>query len=198
MNETSFGQELKKLRKHVGIPSKELSQKVGKAVTYVSQLERELIKNPSFDTCLQILLELGLNKENAERMLNYYGIHSKEEKQAELELAVKLDKELSWKINSGYYSKKFEQIERKRKLFLQLVDNHLETLGRYDNSRADMILSNLIELLKSEEKADLLFTLFENDFSKFDYMEMQLIFSNTMKDCKKLMTEKIINSFEEE
>ncbi|MDH5164497.1 helix-turn-helix domain-containing protein [Heyndrickxia oleronia] len=198
MNETSFGQELKKLRKHVGIPSKELSQKVGKAVTYVSQLERELIKNPSYDTCLQILLELGLNKENAEKMLNYYGIQSKEERQAELELAVKLDKELSWKINSSYYSKKFEQIERKRKLFLQLVDNHLETLGHYDNSRADKILSNLIELLKSEEKADLLFTLFENDFSKFDYMEMQLIFSNTMKDCKKLMTEKIINSFEEE
>ncbi len=79
MNKSSFGEELKALRKRVGMPSKVLSQKVGKAVTYVSQLERELIKNPSYTTCLQILLELGLIKEDAEKMLNYYGIQSKEE-----------------------------------------------------------------------------------------------------------------------
>ncbi|MGG3400942.1 helix-turn-helix transcriptional regulator [Bacillus paranthracis] len=198
MNKSSFGEELKALRKRVGMPSKVLSQKVGKAVTYVSQLERELIKNPSYTTCLQILLELGLIKEDAEKMLNYYGIQSKEEKQAELELAVKLDEELSWKINSGYYSKKLEQIERKRHLFLQLIDKQLKTLGHFDNSRTDIILSNLIELLKSEEKAELLFEFFGNDFSKLDYEEIQLIISKANKEYKKTMAEKFINSFEEE
>ncbi|MBJ8061888.1 helix-turn-helix domain-containing protein [Bacillus cereus] len=198
MNKSSFGEELKTLRKRVGMPSKVLSQKVGKAVTYVSQLERELIKNPSYTTCLQILLELGLIKEDAEKMLSYYGIQSKEEKQAELELAVKLDEELSWKINSGYYSKKLEQIERKRHLFLQLIDKQLETLGLFDNSKADIILNNLIELLKSEEKAELLFEFFGNDFSKLDYEEVQLIILKANKEYKKTMAEKFINSLKEE
>lgn len=193
MNKTSFGEELKNLRKRVGIPSKVLSQSVGKAVTYVSQLERDIIKNPSYTTCLQILMELGLIREDAEKMLHYYDIRSKEEKQADLELGVQLDEELSLKINSSYYSKKFEEVERKRHSFLQLADKQLEILGQFDNSRADNILINLIELLKSEEKSDFLFALFENNFSKLDYTEMQLILSKVNKEYIKIMTEKIIN-----
>ncbi|AZV41996.1 hypothetical protein BAOM_1386 [Peribacillus asahii] len=198
MKITSFGEELKSLRKHVGIPSKVLSQKVGKAVTYVSQLERNIIKNPSYSTCLQILMELGLTEEDAKKMLNYYDIRSKEEKQADLELGIQLDKELSLKINSNYYSKKFEEVERKKQLFLQLADKQLETLGQFDYSRADIIISNFIELFQSEEKSDFLFSLFENNFSKLDYSEMQLILSTVDKDYKKIMNKKFIKAMEEE
>lgn len=197
MKNISFGEELKNLRKRAGIPSTVLSKSVGKAVTYVSQLERDIIKNPSYTTCLQILLELGLVREDAEKMLHYYDIRSKEEKQADLKLGVKLDEELTWKINSDYYSKKLEQIERKRHTFLQLADKQLEILGQFDNSRADTILNNLIKLLNSEEKSDFLFALFENNFSKLDYTEMQSILSKVDKEYKRIMNDKIINGEEE-
>ncbi|GGA34567.1 hypothetical protein GCM10010917_19820 [Paenibacillus physcomitrellae] len=48
MNGIDFGSYLKSIRKSKKVPSKELSIRVGKAVTYVSQIERGLIKKPDF------------------------------------------------------------------------------------------------------------------------------------------------------
>ena len=62
MNKSSFGEELKALRKRVGMPSKVLSQKVGKAVTYVSQLERELIKIPLIQLVYKYYWSLVLSR----------------------------------------------------------------------------------------------------------------------------------------
>lgn len=197
MNTDTFGQTLKDLRKKSGISSKVLSTKVGKAVTYVSQLERELIKNPSYETCLEILNEIGLSNDEALKILSYYGIQSKEEKEAEISLAIQLDEEYTHKINSNYYNKKFEQIEKKNNVFIKLLEQRLTTLGMYDNSRAEKILNSFIYLLESEEKADLLFTFLENDISKLEQGELSSFFSRTTREQKNLITKKILESMGE-
>ncbi|MCH4825554.1 helix-turn-helix domain-containing protein [Planococcus halocryophilus] len=196
MNNLSFGKELKYLRKQAGIPSKVLSKKVGKAVTYVSQLERELIKNPSYDTCIKILLELGLDITEAEKMLSYFDIKSKEAKEAEYKSTLMQDRENSWQANSDYYVKKFEQIEKSKSLFLQLADKRFSTLGQYDNSKANKVLDNLNKILNSEEKSDFFFSLFENDFSKLNLTETELILRKIDKDYKQIVTKKIIEEMD--
>lgn len=41
-----FGKDLRELRLLKRYPTRKLSEEVGRAITYVSQLERGLIKNP--------------------------------------------------------------------------------------------------------------------------------------------------------
>lgn len=192
----SFGKELKELRKRAGIPSKVLSERVGKAVTYVSQLEREIIKNPSYEPCLQILLELGLDTEKAEKMLAYYDIQSKEEKKAEFITNLRFAEEEESKINSNYYEKKFEQVEKSKNLFLQLADERFSTLGQYDNTRASKVLDNLNSILSSEETSDFFFSLFENNFSKLNFKEFEILLKITDKEYKDMITKKILNEMD--
>lgn len=192
----SFGKELKELRKRAGIPSKVLSEKVGKAVTYVSQLEREIIKNPSYEPCLQILLELGLHVEEAEKMLAYYDIKSKENKKAEYKTNLRFAEEEKLKINSNYYERKFEQIEKSKTQFLHLAAERFSTLGQFDNSRASKVLDNLNSILSSEEKSDFFFSLFENDFSKLNFKESEILLRITDKEYKNMITKKIISEMD--
>lgn len=50
-----FGKDLKELRLSKKYNSTKLSLEVGRAQTYVSQLERGLIKNPDLATCRRLL-----------------------------------------------------------------------------------------------------------------------------------------------
>jgi transcriptional regulator with XRE-family HTH domain len=77
MNGIYFGKTLKTLRNSFGISSKVLSKKAGKAVTYVSQLERGLIKKPCYYTCLKILNELHFDERKAKEYLKLFNIEEK-------------------------------------------------------------------------------------------------------------------------
>ncbi|WP_165843714.1 helix-turn-helix domain-containing protein [Planococcus halotolerans] len=197
MSNSSFGQELKNLRKQAGIPSKVLSQRVGKAVTYVSQLEREKIKNPSYDTCLEILVKLGLNQTDAEKLLTYYGIHSKEEKRSYVESGIKLHEELNEKIESYYYVKKFEEIGKKKSRFLELADKNLSVLGQYDSTKADLVLHNLNKLMETEENAAFFFSLFENDFSRLSDENRDILLNTVKQYYKKTNSRNIVEEMGE-
>lgn len=74
MSGIAFGKTLRYLRKRAKIPSKNLSMQAGKAATYVSQLERGLIKNPNNDTCRKLLELVGLEPDSIEKVLNRHGL----------------------------------------------------------------------------------------------------------------------------
>jgi transcriptional regulator with XRE-family HTH domain len=178
MSGVNFGKELKILRNKVGFSSKVLSNKVGKAVTYVSQLERGLIKNPDYDTCKKILAELGISDSEAENMLDFFSIKSPEQEQAELEWSIKKAEEEQAKHESGYYSRRLQKISNKNDRLLQLLGNRFNNFVMYDQTRAEGVLDNLIKLLEEEETFDFFFcSLFKNNYMALSEQERSKVLS---------------------
>jgi transcriptional regulator with XRE-family HTH domain len=198
MSGISFGKELKLLRKKVGISSKVLSQKVNKAVTYVSQLERGLIKNPDYETCKRILLELGLSVSEAEKMLDYFDIKSPEQEQAELDLAIKLAEQEELMHKSGYYAKKLKKLAKRNEIILKLFEKRFENFILFDHSRAEEVIYNLIMILHDEELFDSFFcSLFENNYSNLTDQERDEVLSLVNDYVREKENEKFINSIDE-
>lgn len=197
MSGISFGNELKKIRKSVGISSKVLSQRVNKAVTYVSQLERGLIKKPDFYTCLQLLIELGFTEIEAKKTLNFFDIKSPEQEKAELNWIIK-QAELSsdeeeMKIKTGYYIDKIEKVSSKNEEVIARLKENLDLFVKHDLSRAEMVLSNLISIFENEERFDFFCSVFENDFSNLSSSERNNVVSKISSYVRKANTERILN-----
>jgi transcriptional regulator with XRE-family HTH domain len=83
MSKLSLGKEIRVLRQKKQIGSRELSRLIGKAETYVSQLEREQIKAPDYETVCILLTHLGLSKEEIESLLEWHGLPSPEKMKRE-------------------------------------------------------------------------------------------------------------------
>lgn len=197
MSGISFGNELKRIRKSVGISSKVLSQRVNKAVTYVSQLERGLIKKPDFHTCLQILIELGFKEEEAKKTLNFFDIKSPEQEKAELDWIIKQaeisHEEEEMKIKTGYYIDKIEKVSSKNEEVIARLRDNLDLFVKHDLSRADQVLSNLISIFHDEEKFDFFCSVFENDFSNLSPTERTNLVSMVTDFVRKTNTAKLLN-----
>lgn len=159
MNGIAFGIEIKKLRKKVGIASKELSQQVGKAVTYVSQLERGLIKKPDYLTAYQLLKRLEIDEKKIDGLLDYFGIKSPEREQSEAEWATEQAEKVS----------NFDWLEQEKHILKQKneqLHTSLNILIDLDVSAASKLISHIEALTAEKEKFDFLTALFEYDFSK--------------------------------
>ncbi|MFJ7993287.1 helix-turn-helix domain-containing protein [Peribacillus frigoritolerans] len=88
MSINNFGRDIKALRTKRKIGSRELSRLIGKAETYISQLERRLIKKPDYDTAYDIVKHLGFTESGIDEFLyNFYQIKSPEMIEAESEQA---------------------------------------------------------------------------------------------------------------
>ncbi|RVT65296.1 helix-turn-helix domain-containing protein [Niallia taxi] len=88
MSINNFGRDIKALRTNRKIGSRELSRLIGKAETYISQLERGLIKKPDYDTAYDIVKHLGWDENKIEGILDkLYQIKSTERIAAEAAVA---------------------------------------------------------------------------------------------------------------
>ncbi|WP_158289578.1 helix-turn-helix domain-containing protein [Paenibacillus flagellatus] len=155
MNGVAFGKEIKKLRKKVGIASKELSQQVGKAVTYVSQLERGLIKKPDYKTSYQLLKRLEIEETKIDGLLDYFGIKSPEREQAEGDWAAE---------QAEFYWLEPEKARLKNKN--DRLHQSLKMLIDVDFSAADKLISHIEALTSDKNKFHFLTSLFEYDYSR--------------------------------
>jgi transcriptional regulator with XRE-family HTH domain len=194
MNGIAFGKELKRLRNKVGISSKILSTSVGKAVTYVSQLENGKIKNPDFETCLKLLQELGVEKKKIEGVLDYFGIISPEREQEELEMSIRLfeQKEDRWKL--GWYENKIEKLLTKN----EVLHRRMESFIHFDVTRADTVISNMVALSEDEEKFEFLCSLFENNFASLNLKDMEQVLRLVSDFVKEKNTESFTELFGDE
>lgn len=175
MNGITFGKYLKNIREKAKKPSKELSTEVGKAVTYVSQLERGLIKKPDFDTCYKLLVILGIEEEQIEDILSYYGIISAKRKQAELE----------WNIKEAKRQWDFDWLDQKSQKLKITNDKLYNTLNMFidkDLTRVEKPILNIQNLMVDKDKFDFFCSLFKYDYSKI-----------SIEDRKELI--QLINTF---
>lgn len=193
MNGIDFGKELKQLRTSLGVSSKVLSTKVGKAVTYVSQLENGKIKNPDYNTCYQILTELGLEDPKAKGMLDYFGFISPEEERANQELDYRRMKQEEDKWISGWYEKRFDALYKKHSIF----NDEMSRFIQHDISRAEKVINNLAKSSETAEEFDFLCSLLENDFSILDSRNKEKILNLAREAVQAASTQSFITRVSE-
>ncbi|MGE7649196.1 helix-turn-helix domain-containing protein [Peribacillus frigoritolerans] len=158
MSINNIGRDIKALRTKRGIGSRELSRLIGKAETYISQLERGLIKKLDYTTAYDIMKHLGFTESGIDEFLdNFYQIKSPSRIEAEAEQAVNWDEARAVKIEEMW-------IQRQE-------DNDTDREYQANNLENDMInlesqwMMNLYEKMeeKNEEiKKELSFNLNKN------------------------------------
>lgn len=172
MSGQDFGKELKTLRMKAGIGSKELSQKVGKAVTYVSQLERGLIKNPDYNACWKLLEAVGFPKKHIDRHLESFGFISPELEEHILNENIKHAMHEEAKMLAdpdAYYEQwrewyeddKIAQLKDTTDSFRKMLDVFIDK----DLTRAEKVIGNLENMLATKQNFEFLCALFELDFA---------------------------------
>ncbi|MEK4086302.1 helix-turn-helix domain-containing protein [Psychrobacillus sp. FSL K6-1415] len=197
MNGIEFGKELKKIRGQVGYPSKPLSEKIGKAITYVSQLERGLIKNPDFDSCVKLLKELSFPINKIEDFLYSFGIVSEQRKEQELKqnkINSESNERAKEEANDDYIKyyypwlyddeKAITKLKKKNENLLTIFNSMVEN----DYSRAEKVITNIVKLSHSKDSFDFFCSLFEYDFFSITAYEkeklIQLIQEMNLDDSK--------------
>jgi transcriptional regulator with XRE-family HTH domain len=73
-NKSMIGNYIRQVRKSKGIGSRELARKINKAETYISQLERGLIKKPDYATTKILLETLEVPSNTIEEILLGYEV----------------------------------------------------------------------------------------------------------------------------
>jgi len=158
MGGVAFGQTIKHLRKKAKIASKNLSIQVGKATTYVSQLERGLIKNPDYNTCYKLLELVGVNPDCIEQMLINHGFINELnisiddiEKMTRSEPLTNDSPEKAGNNTRIYDSKYRDTKDKNEKLF-----NVFGVLVDTDITRASVVINNVYKLTQDENNLDFL------------------------------------------
>lgn len=195
MNVNNFGKDIKALRTKKNIGSRELSRLIGKAETYISQLERGLIKKPDYNTAYDILKHLEFTEGNIEDFLyNFYQIKSPKRIESEAQevanweekRAAEIEELLSQKQNTpgsdqadkenklAYNEKSFESewmIELIKNLEKKNEEIKMELSFNINNNAQtfEPVIQNLhfllISMRKNRENFNFFVGLLENDLS---------------------------------
>jgi transcriptional regulator with XRE-family HTH domain len=158
MGGVAFGQTIKHLRKKAKIASKNLSTQVGKASTYVSQLERGLIKNPDYNTCHKLLELVGVDPGCIEQMLVNHGfvkeLNTSFEDTEETITSEPLTNDLpaNAENNSRIYDRKYKDTKDKNEKLFKVFGVLVDT----DITRASVVINNVYKLTQDENNLDFL------------------------------------------
>jgi len=166
----TFGQVLKRFRQNKGISSRQLSQIVGKADAYVSQIERGLIKHPDAHIAYELLKAVGCHKEQIEKILTDLKIADEKVFIDQKVFKEKIDpfymeynaiyvKE-NGKINTFFYDKEVIQMYEE-------IHNTMVEFIMKDHSKAKVVVKNIHSLVtKDKDHFDFYCAMHQNDYSK--------------------------------
>jgi len=177
----AFGKEIFKIRKKVGLSTRELSRLVGKNITYVSHLERGNINKPDFTACYNMLKVLGVEEENIENILSGFGILSPEREQTELRLN---SFETQPILNFSWYDKMAQKLNVSNDRFHDVLSLFIEK----DFTKSEKLITNLSALITTKETFDFLISLFEYDYSR--------ISSEDRKEILEIIRKFILSKYE--
>lgn len=176
-DDISFGRVLKMFRQNAGISSRNLSQEVGKAPAYVSQIERNLIKNPDPYTAYRLLESVGCTRAQIEKILTDLKIADEKVLIDQKVFKEKIDPIYTeYKTDMTSEESKFYDLFNADELILmnKEVHNILNLFIKKDFSKAERVIRNIYSLVsKDKEHFDFFCSLHENDYSKL---------SNSMKN----------------
>lgn len=168
MGGVAFGQTLRQLREKARISSKGLSKQVGKAATYVSQLERGLIKNPGYETCRQLLEYVGVEADSIDRVLNQHGIRSDTDMVTDEREGIGRTPPPAGEIplNPDKIARIYEEKYRDAKAKTDYIFSIFNILIETDITRASVVINNLYRLIQDEDNLDFLFGVLSLDYKQ--------------------------------
>lgn len=213
MSEPNLAQDIKARRSQKGIGSRELSRLVGKAETYISQLERGLIKSPDYQTLFEIWKHLGYKEDKIEDMLYHdYYIMSPERIEADKAWTLR---QIELEDDPEYQQQKLERdIERyeqeQQDYSEEQSDNGIDWLFEIEkelNKKANEIKdefslfidkkldvfedvtknfhSMVISMRKSKENYDFFTNLFKHDLTKLNEESKRRIIETVKEEYEK-------------
>lgn len=158
MSINNFGRDIKALRTKRGIGSRELSRLIGKAETYISQLERGLIKKPDYNTSFSILKHLGFKESGIEDFLyDYHQIKSPERIESEAEEVANWEEKRVAEIEAMIFQKQ-DTIDINQEYKENIENNDLD----WFESEWMKVLYQQLESKNEEIKRELSFNLEKN------------------------------------
>ncbi|MBT2616124.1 MULTISPECIES: helix-turn-helix domain-containing protein [unclassified Bacillus (in: firmicutes)] len=158
MSINNIGRDIKALRTKRGIGSRELSRLIGKAETYISQLERGLIKKLDYNTAYDIMKHLGFTESGIDEFLDsFYQIKSPARIEAEAEQGVNWDEARAVKIEEMWIQRQ-EDIDTDREYQANKLENDMINL----ESQWMMNLYEKMEEKNEEIKKELSFNINKN------------------------------------
>ncbi|WP_416720292.1 helix-turn-helix domain-containing protein [Bacillus subtilis] len=191
MKITEFGKDVRHLRKKHGVGSRELSRQIGKAETYISQLERGQIKKPDYDICFKILKRFDFKSDKIKDLLeNHYNLempdfvtdeyrnydhlnNHQEEDTYSIEYPVD-------KIQKNILDKEFEifKIDQKLATYLDRLETKMISIKdmmqdqyRKDNVGMESIINSLYSLFNDLDKDKIKYK-FMQELFKYDYSNL--------------------------
>lgn len=158
----TFGEELKETREEMGIGSRKLSKLIGKTESYVSQIERGVIKKPTYYIAFNLFKQMDMNVEEIITILNKYQIIP--ESNVDNNLARSFELYNDQLINNKSSNVVDWMDEAKRELRRSTIHS-INLLIERDYSRAISVLGNLNSLIsESKETYDFICTLINYDY----------------------------------
>ncbi|MEC5260010.1 MULTISPECIES: helix-turn-helix transcriptional regulator [Bacillus amyloliquefaciens group] len=145
----NFREDIKNIRIQKKIGSRKLSRLIGKAETYISQLERGLIKSPDYSTCFSIMKELGFAEDRIEEILaDYYHIKSPERIAAEEAAAHRYAEEQEERLNDPDY------LESQLSGQIEIIEKEKEIKSAFDNKPDIEDFERQTKYFQEEETVD--------------------------------------------
>lgn len=158
MSINNIGRDIKALRAKRGIGSRELSRLIGKAETYISQLERGLIKKLDYTTAYAVMKHLGFTESGIDEFLDsFYQIKSPARIEVEAEQRVNLDEVRAAEIEQMWIQRR-EEIDTDREYQVNKLENDMINL----ESQWMMNLYERLENDVEEIRKELLFNIGKN------------------------------------
>lgn len=175
MSQPTFGDIIRIEREKSKMGSRALARKAGKAETYVSQLERNLITMPSYDTAYKLLKALGLDEGEIKAILNGHGIKKPKT----------LTKETDQFDNIGANNPLLKSLDTETKQLKKINDEiHFvfDLLIQRDFSKAKNLLLNLHSLIVDNKQGyDFFGSLLQSDYHNLSDEQKEQILK-TLKD----------------
>jgi transcriptional regulator with XRE-family HTH domain len=153
-----FGKLLKFFRQKNGISSRQLSMNVGKTMSYVSQIERGLIKVPRYEVAVALLKCIEVPESRIKDILEQCDI--KEYNMFKYE-GYKEDQTEKWSI--------FEDEGLKQSVFK--LNQAIISFSQRDYSLAKTIIPNVLRLFKNRDDFDFFSDIHKHDYSKWSNEE---------------------------
>ncbi|WJE49882.1 helix-turn-helix transcriptional regulator [Peribacillus frigoritolerans] len=158
MSINNIGRDIKALRAKRGIGSRELSRLIGKAETYISQLERGLIKKLDYTTAYAIMKHLGFTESGIDEFLDsFYQIKSPAMIERETEQGANWDAARAVKIEEMWIQRQ-EDNDSDRDYQANNLENDMINL----ESQWMMNLYEKMEEINEEIKKELSFNINKN------------------------------------
>lgn len=183
MNVSHIGRDIKALRVKRGLSSRSLSRLIGKSETYISQLERGLIKNPDYNTAFDIMKHLGYAENGIEQFLfDFYQISSPERIELEAEEVKEWEEKRAREIvtdpdhqvhftadlaifESEWMKLLYEDLESKNEQIKKELSFNIANNAPIFEKVINNLLSILTSMRKDRGNFDFFVRLFESDLS---------------------------------